>query len=83
MELFFVSFSRYFLRNNNRLASVQEQRLPGTCADLNADEIPRSADSQASNKVQYRFLHFSQFVHKRKKTNSMNPINPTTWNAYV
>lgn len=54
----------YLISWLNRLASVQEQRLPGTCADLSADEIPRSADSQATNKVHYPFLHILHFMSK-------------------
>ncbi|XP_031635781.1 uncharacterized protein LOC116348799 isoform X4 [Contarinia nasturtii] len=33
-----------------RLASVQEQRLPGTCQEPGVDEIPRSVDHQPTNK---------------------------------
>lgn len=43
MLILFVDFQ-------NRLASVQEQRLPGTC-DPNIDELPRSVDHQSTNKV--------------------------------
>lgn len=40
-----------------RLASVQEQRLP--CAEPPGDDIPRSADLPATNKVKIYSIIFS------------------------
>lgn len=35
----------------HRLASVQEQRLPGTSQEPSIDDLPRSVDHQPTNKV--------------------------------
>lgn len=39
-----------------RLASVQEQRLPGTGPEPGIDEMPRSVDHQPTNKVRMMCL---------------------------
>lgn len=40
----------------HRLASVQEQRLPGTGPEPGIDELPRSVDHTPTNKVRYNVL---------------------------
>lgn len=54
MEDKFISIDSFEFPN--RLASVQEQRLPGTGPESSVDENSRSADNHSMNKVRFQSL---------------------------
>lgn len=48
-----------------RLASVQEQRLPGTGPESSVDESPRSAENHSMNKVRFQSLNPNKWILKQ------------------
>lgn len=59
----------------HRLASVQEQRLPGTGPEPGIDELPRSVDHTPTNKVRYNVLSMLLYKSIVKENRTLDNKN--------